>query len=375
MKNGSAKLLLVFVVISMVIGSSYCYVMSVRGQGFANPPIKGWIDISPNPAYLGEDIKITITVLSEELFDKQVRFHAKMAPTSPVPEVKAITVSPECQGKIPKECWYGTSTDELLKDLIGGWSAECIIQMFTEVEGYRVTKVAQETFHIYNYSRPPDKPYLLLKKSLEKGDGLKGVVTVEVEVENIGSGNAKNVEIKHSLPPSFALVSGSITQKYDNIRPSEHKTFKCTILPLEDGAFILDSATATYEDIGGNSYSSTSNPFMLNVEPPIPTSTQPATTAPVVPSPTPSPTPTPSSTPTPGEPTPLEQTPSPTSMPPDKGKGKDGTQQLVFIISAIALVSSVVLFKPVMLKYYEWKMKKWEKEGYDVSKLKEVLKK
>jgi len=89
-------------------------------------------------------------------------------------------------------------------------------------------------------------------------------------------------------------------------------------------------------------------------------------------SPTLLPTPTPSPTPK-IEKNPSEQIPPQTPAPPGNEGGEDGW--LIFIISAIALVSIAVLFKPVMLKYYERKMRKWEKEGYDVSELKEVLKK
>ena len=58
---------------------------------------------------------------------------------------------------------------------------------------------------------------------------------------------------------------------------------------------------------------------------------------------------------------------------PTPDKGEYGLW--IFISSAIALVFIAILFKPVMLKYYERKMRKWEKEGYDVSELKEMLKK
>ena len=389
MKNGSAKLLLVFIVISMLISSSYCCVMTVRGQ-FAIPPrapINVWIDISPNPAYLGEDIKFTIIVVSEELFGKQVKFTGGMG--AMIPEGTAIAIKPGFEGKIPGGCTYTSSTDKLLKEVAGGYSAEWVIQVSTSIEGY-CGKLWQEKFYIYNYSRPPDKPYLLLRKSTEKGEGLIEKV-VTVEVENIGSGNAKNVEIKDSLPPSFDLISGTLTQKYESIRPREHKTFKYTIKPLEEGTFILDSATATYEDRKGNSYSSTSNPFVMGTGllaitikypgkegweeikipleefKPIPTPTQPAPTAPVIPSPTPSPKHTPSPTSSP-----IEQTPTPLPSPPPPD---DGNKSWIFLV--IAVVAGIVVlfsFKPIMIAYYTMKMNKWEREGYDVSKLKEVLK-
>lgn len=48
---------------------------------------------------------------------------------------------------------------------------------------------------------------------------------------------------------------------------------------------------------------------------------------------------------------------------------------ILILFSAIALVSVAVLFKPMVLKYYRWKMKKLEKkyDGTPLKKLKEVL--
>ena len=96
---------------------------------------------------------------------------------------------------------------------------------------------------------------------------------------------------------------------------------------------------------------------------PITTPIQPTPTPALTLSPTPPPKPTPTPTPSP-TPTPLPPTP-----PPD-----DGNNPGIFLV--IAVVAGVVLFsfKPIMIAYYTWKMNKWEKEGYDVSKLKEVLK-
>ena len=359
MKNESAKLLLVFVAISMIIGSS-CYVINAKGQGFVippSPPIKVWIDASPNPAYLGEDIQFRIAVFSEELVDEKITIGAAMGSRL----THAFVFMIPHEEKIPYNRTALRNGEFLIK-VTGGYSAECYITTtITVIERKYSGLVTEETFHFYNHSRPPDKPYLLLKKSIEKGEGL--IEGVTVEVENIGSGNAKNVEIKDSLPSSFALVSGSVTQKYNSIRQGEHKTFKYTILPLEDGPFILDSATATYEDMKGNSYSSTSNPFMLNVGPPTPTPTQPAPTAPVVPSSTLSPTPSP-----------IEQIPTPTPIPPTPPPD-DGNNSWIFLV--IAVVAGIVVLlsiKPILIAYYTRKMNNWEREGYDVSKLKEVLK-
>ena len=104
----------------------------------------------------------------------------------------------------------------------------------------------------------------------------------------------------------------------------------------------------------------------------------PLTTTPhATPSPTPSPIPTPSPTSTPIEqtPTPLpSHSPTPTPLPPTPPPD-DGYNSWVFLVIAV-VGGIVVLFsiKPIMIAYYTMKMNKWEREGYDVSKLKEVLK-
>ncbi len=48
---------------------------------------------------------------------------------------------------------------------------------------------------------------------------------------------------------------------------------------------------------------------------------------------------------------------------------------LLILFSAIAFISAALLFKPMMLKYYRWKMRKWEEkyDGTPLKKLKEVL--
>jgi uncharacterized repeat protein (TIGR01451 family) len=104
--------------------------------------------------------------------------------------------------------------------------------------------------------------------------------TITVEVENKGSADAKAIAVKDSIPAEFTLVSGSMIQNYDMLKPSEGKTYQYTIKATETGIFKTDVASATYEDENGNIYSSASNSVPITVD--------------LRPTSTPSPTPTPS---------------------------------------------------------------------------------
>ena len=361
-----ASLALVVVIAISIIGCfNVCWIPATKGQIVPSLPVKVWIDASPNPAYHGDTINVRLCMGPEDerLYNKSVEYSVIAVGLVETGKIATDRV------KIPVLGTIEVSSDILL-EIMGGSSGEWELWVNiedVEAEGHWALPHPATIghFYIYNYSRPSDKPYLLLKTSAGTRDELTKIV-VTVEVENIGSGNAKNVEIKDQLPPSFALVSGALTQKYDNIRPNDERIYEYTITAQEEGIFILDSATATYEDRKRNSYSSTSNPHTLTIIQPPPT---PALT----PSPTPSPTPTP--TPIEQTPTPLpSHSPTPTPLPPPPPPD-DGNNSWIFLIIAV-LAGIVVLFsiKPIMIAYYTMKMNKWEREGYDVSKLKEVLK-
>lgn len=113
--------------------------------------------------------------------------------------------------------------------------------------------------------------------------------TITIKTENTGSTGAKNIIATDSIPAEFTLVSGSMTQSYDLLKPNEHRTYQYTIKATETDTFVTDVASATYEDEKGNTYSSASNSVTITVyPPPTPTPTVPPTPTPQI-SPTPSP--------------------------------------------------------------------------------------
>ena len=125
--------------------------------------------------------------------------------------------------------------------------------------------------------------------------------TLTLKIENIGSADAKNVEVADSIPAEFTLVTGSMNQIYDTLKPNEYRTYQYTIKATKIGRFVTDVASATYEDEKGNSYSSASNPVTITVEHKVTPTPTPTPTVSPTPTMTPKPTitPTPTVTPTP----------------------------------------------------------------------------
>jgi uncharacterized repeat protein (TIGR01451 family) len=87
------------------------------------------------------------------------------------------------------------------------------------------------------------------------------------------------------------LVSGSMTQNYDILKPNEPTTYQYTIKATETGRFVTDVASATYEDEKGNIYSSASNSVPITVDPRPTTTPSPTVTPTLTPIPTPPPKP------------------------------------------------------------------------------------
>lgn len=150
-------------------------------------------------------------------------------------------------------------------------------------------------------------PSLTITKSVSSSTIAESeTATITVKVGNRGSADATNVEVIDSVPGAFALVSGSLTQRYDTLKPTEYRTYQYTVEATETGSFVTDVATATYEDDDGSSYSSVSNSVTITVESetaPTPTST-PTPSTPTPSTPTPS---TPTLTPTPSTPKPISE--------------------------------------------------------------------
>lgn len=114
---------------------------------------------------------------------------------------------------------------------------------------------------------PATAPELILTKSANPPtiNELENT-TITLKVENIGTADAKNIEVNDSIPVEFTLVSGSINHSYSTLKPNEWRTYQYTIKATETGRFETDVASTTYEDEEGNFYSSTSNP-VITVEP------------------------------------------------------------------------------------------------------------
>lgn len=131
-------------------------------------------------------------------------------------------------------------------------------------------------------------PSLVITKTASASTIKAGeTITITIEIENKGDGTATDVSVSDTIPQEFQLISGSITEDYDTIKPSEYRTYQYTLKATETGIFVLDPATAEYSDEKGKSYSDESESVTINVLEPEPT---PEPTSTVTPTPTPTPT-------------------------------------------------------------------------------------
>jgi uncharacterized repeat protein (TIGR01451 family) len=134
----------------------------------------------------------------------------------------------------------------------------------------------------------PITPEIVLTKSKEPALILESeTTTISIEVENTGSADAKNIVVKDTIPAEFTLVSGSMNQIYDILKPNEWRTYQYTIKATETGTFVTDVASATYEDEKGNTYSSASNSVPITLNPRPTTTPSPTVTPTLTPTPTP----------------------------------------------------------------------------------------
>jgi uncharacterized repeat protein (TIGR01451 family) len=164
------------------------------------------------------------------------------------------------------------------------------LRIFMRTNDHDIT-VHIDELKLHSKPRPTPTPKISLTKSATPSTIQESETTsITTEVENKGAADAKRVEIMDSIPDEFTLLSGSMTQSYDILKPNERKTYQYTIKATKTGRFVTDVASATYEDEKGNSYSSASNPVTITVDGGTPPTSTPST---------PTPTPMPPTTPTP----------------------------------------------------------------------------
>jgi len=109
-------------------------------------------------------------------------------------------------------------------------------------------------------------PKLLLTKSISPSTiNEKDTATFTIRVENTG-GDARNVKITDTIPEGFNFVSGTMTQEYIILNPSESRTFQYILKAMNAGRFVSDPASVTYRDDKDNSYSSASNSATITVK-------------------------------------------------------------------------------------------------------------
>ena len=167
------------------------------------------------------------------------------------------------------------------------------LRIFMKNQGDDITVYIDE-LKLQSKRTPTPTPKISLTKSASPSTIQESeTTTITIKTENTGSTDAKNIIALDSIPAEFTLVSGSMNQTYDILKPNEPSTYQYTIKATENGRFVTDVASATYEDEKGNIYSSASNSVPITVDPRQ--------------TPTPSPTVRPTLTPTPPPTPPIEK--------------------------------------------------------------------
>ena len=91
-------------------------------------------------------------------------------------------------------------------------------------------------------------------------------ITVNLNIENVGSNMADRTTYNDSpLPDGIALISGSLSEVPDNVRPGEIITAQYVIRPQRPGSYTFGATAVTYEDLANNEYQSTFNAVNLIV--------------------------------------------------------------------------------------------------------------
>lgn len=119
-------------------------------------------------------------------------------------------------------------------------------------------------------------PILKLTKSVSPSNITdNGTATIKITVNNIGNGNAKDINISDKIPNGFVLESGTPyrectkSDEYCTMKPNESREFAYKIKEISSSGsgsgFITDSATITYKDEKGFLISSASNNVIINI--------------------------------------------------------------------------------------------------------------
>ena len=203
MKKASLTLV---VVIAIFIISNPCISITEGTIDWPPIPIKVWVEVSPNPAYLGDDMRINILIVSkgEEMYGMPIDCTVVICSSFDTRNAGSYSIT-----EIPGGHMIGISSTKFLEEIMHGNSGEYEIWInVKEEQGHEIQRAGEGHFYFYNYTRPPGKPYLSLEKLLEEPE--EELPRMMIRIENTGTGDARNIKIKDSLPSSFTLVSGSL---------------------------------------------------------------------------------------------------------------------------------------------------------------------
>lgn len=126
-------------------------------------------------------------------------------------------------------------------------------------------------------TRPPKPRYpkvIALKTTTDRTLVEGGVTTVEVTLQNIGDGVARNIRLSDSVPEGFELVEGN-TSWAGELEPGGVEVVSYKIrankLPVRDKVtYELPEVNVTYEDVRGVFYSFTGASILITVTPKLP---------------------------------------------------------------------------------------------------------
>ena len=134
------------------------------------------------------------------------------------------------------------------------------------IDNIRVRKYASSEPTV-TLSPPKSSSLSITKSASPYSIRLNQEATITISLENSGTTDITDIEVKDSIHPSFDRVSGDLpdTKRFDLIGFGESREIEYKIRAKESGTFNLDPATVTYADGDGNIQEGTSEPVSIKV--------------------------------------------------------------------------------------------------------------
>jgi len=104
----------------------------------------------------------------------------------------------------------------------------------------------------------PAKPEIHVTKNVTGTDVVGGQLRVKIVIENTGNTDVHNVRISDPVPGIYEITEGKNEAGLELLRKGDSFTHYYNITPEKEGLFSI-AADVTYEDLVGESYSSSSN--------------------------------------------------------------------------------------------------------------------